>query len=94
MTIRAIRYLCRDNERSSWLLTHESLYRDPPHPEAHSCTVYRGDLPATGLVQQVSPSLCQTLELGLNLLLVLSVRRGCDPRSLSTDHLHRRPAII
>ena len=55
---------------------------------------YSEDLPAAGLVQKVSPPLCQTLELGLDLLLVLSVRCDRDPPALGADHLHRRPAVI
>lgn len=57
-------------------------------------TLKPGLLPGAGLVEQVSPSLCQTLELGPDLLSVQSVRCGCDPLALSTDHLHRRPAVI
>lgn len=53
-----------------------------------------GHIPAPGFVEQLSPPLCQTLELGLNLLSVQSVGCGGDPLPLSADHLHCWPAVI
>lgn len=53
-----------------------------------------GHSPGPGFVEQVGPSLCQTLELDLNLLPVQSVCSGCDPFTLGTDHIHSRPAVI
>lgn len=91
---REIRCKIEDHELAKLLVDTPKFLPDHQHLNFETPLYCREGLPGAGLVQQVSPSLCQTLQLSLDLLSVLSVRCGCDPLAFSSNHLHRWPAVI